>query len=195
MCHLALCRSRSLAAAANCRRAKSRLQLRSKSARFASVSEGRSTGGRCARCLRQSGRLADDRAPTWVVDLDRDAADRFPSGVGLTGDAGQRGVWGQSVRRRTLCLPGQAPRSREDPDLGRKRPCPLLQKNRGQFTWPPIKDGVMPLSHAQLSVLLDGSDWKRVPMRVCGSASASWLIRIKSSSSLMRSCCKITLHE
>ena len=36
----------------------------------------------------------------------------------------------------------------------------------GQFTWPPIKEGVMPLSHAQLSVLLEGSDWKRVPMRV-----------------------------
>ncbi|WP_166308719.1 IS66 family insertion sequence element accessory protein TnpB [Bradyrhizobium sp. 2S1] len=30
----------------------------------------------------------------------------------------------------------------------------------GQFTWPPIKEGVMSLSHAQLSVLLDGSDWK-----------------------------------
>ena len=28
----------------------------------------------------------------------------------------------------------------------------------GQFTWPPIKEGVMSLSHAQLSVLLDGSD-------------------------------------
>lgn len=46
---------------------------------------GRSTGGRRARCLRQSGRLAgikaaDDRAPTWVVDLDRDAADRFRVG-------------------------------------------------------------------------------------------------------------------
>ncbi|MCK1504305.1 transposase [Bradyrhizobium sp. 18] len=39
-------------------------QLRSKSARFASLSGGRSTGGRCARCLRQSGRLADDRVPT-----------------------------------------------------------------------------------------------------------------------------------
>jgi transposase len=35
----------------------------------------------------------------------------------------------------------------------------------GQFTWPPIKEGVMSLSHAQLSVLLAGSDWKRVPMR------------------------------
>jgi len=28
----------------------------------------------------------------------------------------------------------------------------------------------------------------------CGSASTSWLIRINSSSSLMRSCCRITLH-
>ncbi len=32
----------------------------------------------------------------------------------------------------------------------------------GQFTWPPIKEGVMPLSHAQLSVLLDGLEWTRV---------------------------------
>ncbi|WP_430650016.1 IS66 family insertion sequence element accessory protein TnpB [Bradyrhizobium ivorense] len=36
----------------------------------------------------------------------------------------------------------------------------------GQFTWPPIKEGVMSLSHAQLSVLIDGSDWRHVSMRV-----------------------------
>ncbi|MGY3372006.1 hypothetical protein ACVWZL_009131 [Bradyrhizobium sp. GM2.4] len=98
-CRLALCRSRSPAAGANCRRARSRRQSRSRSARFASVSgEGR-PGGRCARCWRQSGRLADDRATTRVVDLDRDAAGRFPSRDGLAGDAGERGVWSRSVRR------------------------------------------------------------------------------------------------
>ena len=107
-CHLALCRSRSPAAGANCRRARSRRQSRSRSARFASVSGGRSTGGRCARCWRRSGRLADDRAATRVVDLDRDAAGRFPSRHGLACDAGERGVWSRSVRWRTLHLPLQA---------------------------------------------------------------------------------------
>jgi transposase len=34
-----------------------------------------------------------------------------------------------------------------------------------KFVWPPIKDGAVALTHAQLSVLLEGSDWKRVPMR------------------------------
>src|SRR4029077_5159167 len=53
---------------------------------------GVGAGGRCARCWRQSGRLADDRAATRVVDLDRDATGRFPSRHGLAGDAGERGV-------------------------------------------------------------------------------------------------------
>ena len=32
----------------------------------------------------------------------------------------------------------------------------------GQFCWPKIEDGVMRLSAAQLSALLEGLDWKRV---------------------------------
>ncbi len=35
---------------------------------------------------------------------------------------------------------------------------------QGAFRWPPITDGVMRLSSAQLSVLLDGLDWSRLPM-------------------------------
>lgn len=35
----------------------------------------------------------------------------------------------------------------------------------GHFIWPPIRDGAMALTHAQLSVLLEGSDWKRVAVR------------------------------
>lgn len=64
----------------------------------------------------------------------------------------------------------------------------------GQFTWPPIKEGVMPLSHAQLSVLLDGSDWSACRCEL-------WISRCElvdfyqSRSSLMRSCCRINLHE
>ena len=32
----------------------------------------------------------------------------------------------------------------------------------GQFRWPKIEDGVMRLSSAQLSALLEGLDWRRV---------------------------------
>jgi len=33
---------------------------------------------------------------------------------------------------------------------------------KSKFCWPRIEDGVMRLSAAQLGVLLEGSDWKRV---------------------------------
>ena len=32
----------------------------------------------------------------------------------------------------------------------------------GEFRWPKIQDGVMRLSAAQFSALLEGLDWKRV---------------------------------
>src|SRR5271165_2786421 len=32
----------------------------------------------------------------------------------------------------------------------------------GRFTWPPIRDGVVSLTAAQLSMLIDGLDWTRV---------------------------------
>jgi transposase len=33
---------------------------------------------------------------------------------------------------------------------------------QGEFRWPKVQDGVMRLSAAQLSALLEGLDWKRV---------------------------------
>ena len=36
---------------------------------------------------------------------------------------------------------------------------------RGGFKWPPISDGVMRLSAAQLAVLIDGMDWSRFHAR------------------------------
>jgi transposase len=36
----------------------------------------------------------------------------------------------------------------------------------GRFIWPAIQDGVITLSASQLSVLLDGLDWKKVAPRV-----------------------------
>lgn len=37
--------------------------------------------------------------------------------------------------------------------------------DRGRFTWPPIRDGVMTLSATQLGLLLEGLDWSRVQAR------------------------------
>jgi len=44
--------------------------------------------------------------------------------------------------------------------------------DEGSFKWPPISDGVMKLSPAQLSALLEGLDWTRVhpPRRVAPTA-------------------------
>ena len=43
----------------------------------------------------------------------------------------------------------------------------------GQFKWPRIEDGVMRLSAAQLSALLEGLDWSRVHARDVERPSAA----------------------
>lgn len=40
--------------------------------------------------------------------------------------------------------------------------CLYAKRLEGKFQWPRIEDGVMRLSAAQLGVLLEGADWKRV---------------------------------
>lgn len=44
--------------------------------------------------------------------------------------------------------------------------CLMMKRlENGQFRWPPIKDGTMKLSAAQLSALLEGVEWARVERR------------------------------
>ena len=44
--------------------------------------------------------------------------------------------------------------------------CLVIKRLEGaKFRWPPIQDGVMRLSPAQLSALLEGLEWSRVHMR------------------------------
>lgn len=43
----------------------------------------------------------------------------------------------------------------------------------GRFRWPAIQDGVMRLSPAQLSALLEGLDWSRLHMRRVRSPQAT----------------------
>ena len=44
--------------------------------------------------------------------------------------------------------------------------CLMMKRlETGQFRWPPIQDGMMKLSAAQLSALLEGVAWERVERR------------------------------
>jgi transposase len=43
-------------------------------------------------------------------------------------------------------------------------------ENRG-FVWPPIRDGSITLSPSQLSLLIDGSDWRHVSVSVVKTPS------------------------
>jgi hypothetical protein len=58
---------------------------------------------------------------------------------------------------------GQARRLLEDFDLGRLGPVPVRQEalEKGKFVWPPIVEGALQLTAAQLALLLEGIDWRR----------------------------------
>lgn len=43
----------------------------------------------------------------------------------------------------------------------------------GQFRWPPIEDGVMALTPAQLSALLEGTEWSRLAPHVVAAPRAA----------------------
>jgi transposase len=44
---------------------------------------------------------------------------------------------------------------------------------QGAFRWPPISDGVMRLSAAQLAALVDGMDWSRLHARDIAAPTAT----------------------
>ena len=44
---------------------------------------------------------------------------------------------------------------------------------RGRFIWPQAQEGTVSLSRAQLSMLLEGIDWRRPPGQRCYSACAT----------------------
>lgn len=43
----------------------------------------------------------------------------------------------------------------------------------GRFVWPPVRDGVVRLSAAQMAMLLDGLDWSRVRPRTIAPPKAA----------------------
>ncbi|MHC2255613.1 transposase [Bradyrhizobium embrapense] len=111
--------------------------------------------------------MVDDRGSSWVVDLDCDAAGLFfrrgvdslamlmSEAFGANPFDGGLYVFRSKRRDRVKILTWDG-----------SGLVLYYKRISGQFTWPPIKEGVMSLSHAHLSVLIDGSDWRHVSMRV-----------------------------
>ena len=57
--------------------------------------------------------------------------------------------------------------------------CLVIKRLEGaKFRWPAIQDGVMRLSPAQLSALLEGLDWARVHMRRVRAPQATRMILV-----------------
>jgi transposase len=53
-------------------------------------------------------------------------------------------------------------RLREDFDLGRSGLCLFAKRlEKGRFVWPPIVEGALHLTAAQLALLIEGIDWRR----------------------------------
>jgi len=50
---------------------------------------------------------------------------------------------------------------------------PVLALESGAFKWPPISDGVMQLTSAQLAALVDGMDWSRLHARNIAQPTAT----------------------
>src|SRR6516225_2666030 len=130
---------------------------------FASVSRVRSIARFCGRCSWQRG-PRDDIGPLGSSHIGGGEAGRLPARNGLVGDASDGHIARRSVLRRFVCVPLQAKRSSQNPRLTGL----VLYSKRlemGRFTWPAIQDGVITLTASQLSVLLDGLDWRKVAPR------------------------------
>ena len=92
----------------------------------------------------------------------------FRRGIGLVGDAGDGHVARRSVLWRFFCVPIEAERSKFKILAWDGTGLVLYSKRleTSRFIWPAIQDGMITLSASQLSVLLDGLDWKKVAPRV-----------------------------
>lgn len=106
-------------------------------------------------------RICDDRPATKHQDLDRSRRHRYALRLQLVGREGTDGAGERSVLRTCVRVPGQARRLAEvfvlDGGL-----CLLAKRlEKGRFTWPRADSGVVALTTAQLSLLLEGFDWRQ----------------------------------
>lgn len=71
----------------------------------------------------------------------------------------------RSLFRASVCVPGTPRRFAQDHLVGQPGACLFSKRlERGRFVWPAAKDGKVSVTAAQLSMLLEGIDW-RMPQK------------------------------
>jgi transposase len=127
------------------------------------IRAGRGADANTIAAIVQALKRAGDRANGCGSGDGGDEACRLPQGCRRIGDVGTRGDAGRSVLGHGLRVPGQTRRP-DQADLLGWNGSVLVRETAGgrHLPWPRIEDGVMRLSAAQLSALLEGLDWRRV---------------------------------
>src|SRR5229473_1083697 len=107
--------------------------------------------------------MARDRPDRRGPRDDGDQTCRLPQRRRGTGGTGARDDGGGSIFRGGLRVQGEARRPDQAGVLGWHRSLSVAKRlEDGIFRWPKIENGVMKLSAAQLSALLEGLYWRRV---------------------------------
>jgi transposase len=91
--------------------------------------------------------------------------DRYAQGHRWSGNAGAAGADGGSIRWRIVCVPWQTWRVKLLWYDGQGMCLFSKRLETGHFVWPVTETGRVSLTPAQLSMLLEGIDW-RMPLRV-----------------------------
>src|ERR1700675_4433287 len=103
----------------------------------------------------------DDPGRGRCADLDCQRPHRHEERYERPGVAGAGGPWPRSVRRRRLRVPrsgGVVIKALWHDGIGLSLYAKRL--DRGRFVWPATVDGVVALSAAQMSYLLEAIDWR-----------------------------------
>ena len=101
--------------------------------------------------------------PAGVRIVVASPAGRFSQWAGWLGGVVQQALQREPVRRRPVCV--RAKRADRVKILAWDGTGLCLFHKRlekGSFVWPPVQDGAIRLSAAQLGLLLEGLDWSRV---------------------------------
>src|SRR5258707_12803789 len=105
---------------------------------------------------------SDDRAASQHADLDCCRGDRSAARVHGAERTGTDHVGAESVIWSCFCVP-RATRGFDQGDMVRWRRAMSIFETaeRGRLVWPQATSGSVALTRAQLSMLLEGIDWRR----------------------------------
>ena len=118
--------------------------------------------GRCVAC---SPRCADDYAAGWYACVVGVRPDRYAQRHGWTCDVGPTGAEGEPFDGALFAFRGRRGGMVKLLWYDGQGMCLFSKRlERGHFVWPVTETGRVSLTPAQLSMLLEGIDW-RVPVR------------------------------